>query len=520
MLVQRHQMGVRQVTHATPAGDARRPNIVFIFTDQHSRSSLGCYGSTICNTPVLNSLAASGVVFDHAYTTCPVCAPARASLQTGLYPNRHGILTNIFDHGCMLHELPDRPTLLSRRLAARGYSAGYTGKWHLGYGKRTYEDPYWHENYAAIDMHMPDVDYPDFYRQGSSPPTDLGYEGDDFPGHGGGGHAYPLYLRYLQQHGLAHTVVPAGRGYGEVVSPRESTIDHFLVERAKKLVDTFRTRPQPFFVALNFWGPHGPAYVPTEFFEPYRGKAIPPWPNFKDDLANKPRIHNVKRNRTADWAHFEDHLRYYYGYVSYLDAEIGRLLDHLKQCSLDGNTWIIFAADHGDSMGIHAGLSDKSFYLFEETCSIPLIIRPPTGCPPRRVAQFANTTDIYSTILDLAGVPDDLNRRDGRSLLPLVRNEQPADWPQTVVTEASGLSHCLFSQRMIRRGDVKYVFNCGDIDELYDLDADPHELRNLVVEQQAAGLLREMRRELCTWMRSHRDGLIQHHHMIVPLEEQ
>ena len=113
---------------------SNKQNIIFIFTDQQRRDFLGCYGSEIVKTPNIDMLAADGTVFDNAYTVYPVCTPARASLQTGLYPCNHGMQNNMYQPGCVVHELPDTPSLLSRRLGSLGYTAGHTGKWHIGYG--------------------------------------------------------------------------------------------------------------------------------------------------------------------------------------------------------------------------------------------------------------------------------------------------------------------------------------------------------------------------------------------------
>ena len=113
---------------------ASRPNIILILTDQHRLSAVGCYGRTPCQTPNIDRLAREGARFETAYTVCPVCSPARATIMTGLYPHRHGICSNIYNLGNSVHELPDSPDLLSRRLQSAGYRCGYTGKWHLGNG--------------------------------------------------------------------------------------------------------------------------------------------------------------------------------------------------------------------------------------------------------------------------------------------------------------------------------------------------------------------------------------------------
>ena len=105
---------------------ADRPNIIFILTDQHRLSGVSAYGETPCRTPNIDRLAAEGILFENAYTVYPVCSPARGTLQTGVYPHTHGITSNIHEVGCSVHELEDRPELLSRRLQAAGYGTGYT----------------------------------------------------------------------------------------------------------------------------------------------------------------------------------------------------------------------------------------------------------------------------------------------------------------------------------------------------------------------------------------------------------
>src|SRR5699024_9032240 len=113
----------------------KKPNILFIQTDQQRQDTLSCYGGDVCKTPNIDELANESVVFNNAYTSSPICTPARTSLQTSLYPMHHGMVTNNYSFGSMVQELPDSPDLLSRRLEKQGYSVGYTGKWHLGTGE-------------------------------------------------------------------------------------------------------------------------------------------------------------------------------------------------------------------------------------------------------------------------------------------------------------------------------------------------------------------------------------------------
>lgn len=482
----------------------KKPNIVFFFTDQHTKTSLPFYGSTITDTPYLSKIADEGVVFENTYTTCPICSPARASLQTGLYPFQHGMQTNIFQHGCMVHELRDCEELLSRRLVKAGYNAGYTGKWHLGYD---YEDPFYKENYKPIDRHYGDLEYPERYTQKTAVPSDFGYVGDDFPGHGGGGYDYPQFKNHLKEEGLELKMIPCHND-AEITSGEETAMDYYLADRAIKQIEEFRKSDKPFFFMLNFWGPHGPAYVPTKYFEKYRNMSFDPWPTFDEDQTDKPLIHNMKRNKRP-WEWCQEHLRYYYAYVDFIDSQIGRVVEYMKETGLYDDSAIVFSADHGDSMGIHAGLFDKGIYMYDQTTSIPLVVRPPGGLKKgRRSEKMTNTTDIYSTILDLAGVAEQKQRRHGRSVMPLVNGDSPSDWPQYTVTECSGIGHCLFTTRMIRDDRYKYVFNCGDLDELYDLQKDPNETNNLFVDESYADKIREMRKALEAWMLEKGDRLV------------
>jgi arylsulfatase A-like enzyme len=259
-------------------------NILLILTDQQRADTLSCYDPDgLCRTPHLDRFAEDAIVFDNGYTNCAVCSPARASLMTGLQPSHHGIQTNTRGYGCRVHDLPDTPELLSRRLASAGYRCGYTGKWHLGFdrtepGSDTAPFPAW------------------YFTEGNALPTTRGFIGDDFPGHGGGGYEYPLFQEYLRSNGLEFVVEheyqehthPNHTCWGEVTSPVESTNEFFLVDRTIHYLERLRSVDQPFYFQLNFWGPHAPFYAPTRHLDPYRDMAIPPWPNFADPLPASP----------------------------------------------------------------------------------------------------------------------------------------------------------------------------------------------------------------------------------------
>lgn len=485
----------------------KRPNILFILTDQQRKDTLSAYGDSLCNTPVLDQLTEESCLFENAYTTCPICTPARASLQTGLYPMHHGMLTNSYNYGNMIQELPDSPQLLSRSLARQGYQVGYTGKWHLGSGaENARQDQY-------IQKYMGNIQFPELTMGDDGMPTTRGYYGDDFPGHGFGGHHYPQFKDYLAEKGLQYTVENIQTGFygghqaGVVTSGVASTVEHFLVERAQTILSEFDKNEEPWYLQLNFWGPHEPYFVPEEFYRQYEGVSLAPWKNFTDKESNKPRIHDVKRGDFTTWEEIEPIVKHYFAGVSHIDYQIGRMLAYLKEHDLYEDTVIIFSSDHGESLGIHDGLCDKALFMYEETCSIPLMIKPAGVNKAQKRTEFTNSCDIYSTILDYAGMTPADFERDGTSLRPLVAGET-LPWRDAVVTECSGIGSVLFSQRMIRKGNYKYVFNVGDIDELYDLQNDPYEMENLVDHDGYQQILNEMRLALFDWMLENNDNLI------------
>ena len=471
----------------------RPTNILFLFTDQHRLSAVGCYGETPCQTPSIDRLAAEGVRFENAYTVCPVCSPARGTIMTGLYPHAHGICSNVHNLGSSVHELEDRPELLSRRLGAAGYGLGYSGKWHLGTERER------------------------SFCQSSKPslPKHVGFEGQNFPGHGGGGFQYPEYKAYLQEHGYTHRVSRLDesgmRDGGELAGPIESTVPYFLAENTIALMDRFREQGRPFFIWHNNWGPHGPYFATKEYVDMYRDAEIPEWPNYHWPSRAVPGAHWNKihpRHEHMTWSDWAESIRYYYAFTTMIDGQLGRILEHLEDTGLDRDTVVIFSADHGETCGSHGGLTDKGYHHFEETHHIPLIVRFPDGRQAgTTIDAFASLADIYPTILSLAGVDHDPTALHGSSLLPLV-NGATDRWRDCVVTEFSGVNSVSLTQRTLRCSHLKYGFNCCGPDELYDLSTDPWETLNRIDHPDYREAGRELRQRLLEWMEETSDPVL------------
>lgn len=493
-----------------------QPNLLLILTDQQRLSTLNWYESApwngICRTPNLDRLRSESILFENAYTSCPLCSPARASIMTGLYPIGHGVTDNVDTFNSSILELPDSEHLLSRRLEAAGYRCGYSGKWHLGTDRtRRY-----------------------IYESTPSLPSSVGFEGQQFPGHGGGGFYYPEYHEYQAQFGhepglqarIQRRLCP-----GQV--PRfgildhdevEATIPYFLTEHTIETIERFaRESPErPFFVWHNFWGPHEPYFIPRAYLDLYKDVEIPPWPNFDFDSDGEPGPHRACVNPyhgqlswSDDWA---DAIRHYYAFMTLIDEQIGRLLDHLEQSGRLDDTLVVFTADHGETLGSHGGLMDKGLFHFEEIQRVPFLVKLPRthaersgGATPSAGSlrrEFVSLVDIYPTLLDAAGAAPPSDPIHGRSLLDLVSpavGRSTAPWREEIVVESEGCVGTGITLRTLRFGSWKYCFSFGMEEQLYNLDDDPHETRNLAAGEAHDATLQELRARLYRWMEIHGD---------------
>ena len=470
----------------------QKPNIILILTDQHRLSAVGCYGNTPCKTPYFDKLAENGLRFETAYTVCPVCSPSRATIMTGLYPHSHGICSNVHNLGSSIHELTDREELLSRRLEKAGYLCGYTGKWHLG------------------------TDRKEIFHSKNTPslPKDVGFKGQNFPGHGNGGFYYPEYKKYLSENGFEHKVYNVKKDYikiqeyGVLEGPVESTVPYFLAENTIKLIDDFKKKNKAFFIWHNFWGPHGPFYATREFYDLYKDVEIPEWPNYhwpsrKINGPHQVKIHPyVDKLRWEDWA---EAIRHYYAFTSLIDQQVGRIIKHLEKTSLLESTIIIFTADHGQTLGSHGGLIDKGWHHFEEIQRIPLIIYLPekyykNGRKKGEVLkEWISLADLYPTILELADAEFNESEIHGKSFLPILKNE-PVKERDTIFIEFNGVNSLATSMVTVRKDNFKYGWNCSNRDELYDLESDPYEVKNLIDNPRYLSKVKEMRKIIEEWM--------------------
>lgn len=455
-----------------------KPNIVLLLSDQHRADALGSYGAPVNNTPVLDSLAAEGSRFTRAYTPCALCTPARASLLTGLYPHNHGQLANMHNFNGVFDTQVLNKKAYPEYASSAGYRVGYAGKWHLpnegNMGHWHIDD--WHHDYHA------------FLREHGYGDYEIGR--DD--------------VQRLEWGGNASFC-------GKTTLPTELHHDSWVSSNVIEMMNSFYKEDKPFMICGAFFGPHFPYAIPEEYLSLYSPSDVPQWGNFQETFQGKPIIQQKELLRWNSshltWPDWQRIISAYWGYCTFIDHQIGRVVDELKKLGLYDNTIIIYTSDHGDMLGSHR-LFNKGFNMYEETNRVPLIVRMPGATGSSEVCdEFVNLVDIMPTIVDMAGAKVTLDV-DGRSLVPLLNGAIPDEWPDDVYGEFNGYEPTLTSIRMVRTKKWKYIYNPTSIDELYDVESDPYELVNLANQLGFKHVLRRMKQRLVQRLKDTGDSII------------
>lgn len=485
------------------------PNVLLLLTDQE-RADLTDPDGLPAETPTIDDIARGGVRFDRAYTPTSICSSARASLLTGLFPHNHGLLNNVHGADAIRTDLaPDLPTL-GELLREAGYTNTYVGKWHVG---RTMEPgDFGFEYFGGSDSHHDEHLDTDFrtYRQELGVDRDTGIADAITKDRGEG---TPL----------------AGRDPG----PVEASRPYFIAERTIQCLEAAARRDGPFFHRTDFLGPHHPYVIPDPYASMYTPTDLDPWPSYAETFDGKPQVHeNYTAYRGVDefeWDRWAELLAKYMGFMTLIDEQIGRILSALDDLGLRDNTLVVHTSDHGDFVGSHRQFN-KGPLMYEDTYRIPLIASGPGIDGNGRTCEaFVSLADLMPTFLELgdAAIPDGL---DGRSFHTLLTNSgdhstpradpigstdrdgtpNPEENPRRAAfAEYHGDEFGLYSQRMVRTPRYKFVYNVPDVDELYDLQHDPHELQNLADHPGYRGVRDRLESWLLAWMDQSDDPL--HH---------
>lgn len=444
----------------------KQPNFVLIMTDTQATNVIGAYGRPELRTPNIDRLARTGVMFNRAYTTCPVCTPARAGLFTGIYPHTSGPWTNNLPLG-------NNIKTMGQRFQDAGYQTAYTGKWHL-------------------DGH-------DYFGTGICPP---GW--DDTYWYDG--------RRYLSE--LNEAEIRLWRGglnaYDDLRRHQiqaEFTWAHRVSDRAIRFLEE-RESNQPYVLVVSYDEPHHPFTCPPEYVEPFLAYDYALGPAGEDLLEGKP-VHQREWAATLKVNARNGLVRHplYFGCNSFVDSQIGRVIDAVHALSAE-DTYIIFTSDHGDMLGAHQ-LTGKGPVMYDEITRIPLLIEQPAGLGAgRRVETAASHIDLLPTMLELAGI-ERAPILEGESLVPLLKGgEQPG---RSVMLEflRYEIEHDSWGGfqpvRCLVNGRYKLVINLLYTDELYDLEKDPGEVANLIDHPEYRQVRSELHDQLLDRMYALRD---------------
>ena len=462
---------------------SRSPNILLVMSDQHRADMMGCAGDESVITPTLDRLAAEGVRFARVSCQGPLCMPSRASFMTERYVRDHGVYTNWAEIA------PDSPTYV-RALREAGYHTALIGKAHL------YRD----ENLPA--RHIDDL----ADRLQALGFAEVRESGDKF--------VPPIpnrYTDFLAGRGLLdtykrHIAERAYQGENEsgqnatksvpmwdstpVALPLDAYIDTWHGEQAVGWIEAY-DRPEPFFLFLGFPGPHDPWDAPAEAVERYTGVDI-------SMPASTARPSTEGTGRYADllnsfqWLSDSDTMsldairamrRAYAADITVIDDAVGRVLDALARTGRLEDTWIIYTSDHGEMGGNHSMLS--KCVLYNQTVRVPLIVRPPGGCPGRVVEDRVEHFDAAATVRAIAGagaIPDG----EGRSLLGCVDGDDPEPRPVSV-SENWGFA-VFETDRHKLVVDEDALVACA----LFDLVEDPAEDHDLIADPLSAPVVEEI----------------------------
>ncbi|WP_421849704.1 sulfatase-like hydrolase/transferase [Oricola sp.] len=429
-------------------------NLVIILSDEHNARFLGCRGHAVVKTPNLDRLAARGTRFDAAYCNSPICVPSRASMATGRYAHDTGFWDNAAPYDGSIPSW-------GHRLREQGFGAVSVGKLHF----RSTED-------------------------------DNGFDPEIAPLHVAGGIGDLLGLiREDMEPRAGSPKFAQNVGSGET---SYTAYDRTITDEAKRwLTEQAPAQSAPWVLFVSFVAPHFPLVAPDEFYNLYQDVEIDPQ-NFTEGLErpNHPyyqaMLHNIDFDDHFDATSREKAIRGYLGLCSFLDHNVGQVVDAIDAAGLSGDTRVLYASDHGEALG-KRGFWGKST-MFEESAAVPMILAGPDVAMGQVVDSPVSLVDLFPTVLDCVDARQHADDADlpGMSLFETAAGKS-AD--RTVFSEYHAAGSCT-GNYMLRKGRFKLVYFAAFAPELFDLIADPLETRNLAEVPEHRAKLQELLSEL------------------------
>lgn len=457
MLPFHNTRGISDVSAGTVAGDYT--NIIFILSDDQGQWANGCYGNAEIRTPHIDRLAAGGAKFNHAYVSTPVCSPSRATFLTGEIPSQHGIhdyLTPSYTLGDRAQVFLKDELTVSDILKSHGYTCGVFGKWHLGreeLPQKGFDE--WHIQLKATNMD----------------PT-ISINGD----------------------------IRSFKGFNMEIH----------TDAAIRFIE--QNKNNPFFLYLPYHAPHTPyTKVPERYTNLYKKSA------FSMNRLPGGKFHPWIRHDIVQRGYFDndDSIRAYYALITAMDEQIGRIVQKVEQSGLQEKTLIIFTSDHGLHFGQRGlwgkGNATHPRNMFEESVLIPLVAYQPGIIEPGQVFnQLVSSYDFFPTFLESAGIPVPAHGNlPGNSFHPLLTGR--------TYHEHDAVYGEYGDTRMIRTKNWKYIYRSGKYPnalylyhELYDLQNDPGETRNLIDDPAYDVRRRVLHNALQEWFNRYNEGKVFH----------
>lgn len=416
----------------------KNKKVILIMTDTQRTDMLGCYGNQAMHTPNLDQLAAQGMRFEKAYTTQPVCQPARAGIFTGMYPNASGSWTNSVGIGDNVHTIGER-------LKDKGIHTAYIGKWHLdgsdyfGLGRcpKGWDETYWYDMRNYLEELTEDE------------------------------RVWSRTSRMMEEKGVEAAF----------------TYAHRCSNRAIDFLE--KHHEEDFFLVVSYDEPHGPSLAPEPYASMYKDYIWKGNDNLKDSMENKPEHQKIWASKFKKASYNQKKTSYLLGCNAYVDQEIGRVLEAVEQYAEDAT--IIYTSDHGVFLGAH-GLEEKGPAMYDEITKVPFIIKShgqvSAGVNPHPVSHV----DIAPTIFDIMAIetPEVFS---GKSLVDELGKESKRVNDHVFMEFGRyEVDHDGFGGlqvvRAVTDGRYKLVLNLLTSDELYDLETDKEELHNLIEDER------------------------------------
>ena len=470
------------------------PNILFIMSDDHAAHAISAYGSKINHTPHMDRIAAGGLRLNNCHCTNSICTPSRATILTGQY----GHITGVREWETLDNR---RPIQLQKLLKAGGYQTALFGKWHLGHGMASCS---W-----SGDSSGPDA----------VPCSPAGF--DDWA-------TLPSQGEYHDPHFNTPDGDIQVKGYCSDV----------ITDMSLDWLGAKHDQSKPFFLCVHHKAPHRPWLPGKKYKHLYEDHDIPTPETFDDDYATRPAAGQAKMRIMGDlnkgdvkadppeglgepqlknW-YYQRYIKDYLRCVASVDASVGRLLEYLDEAGLADNTIVIYTSDQGFFLGDH-GWYDKRF-IYDHSLRMPFVMRYPAEIPAGSVRdEIFTNTDFAPTLLDYAGleIPRQMQGVSGRAML---KGKPPTDWQKSMYYRYwDHGGHNVCSHYGVRTETHKLIYYCphrenGDEPgepaiepywELFDLQADPNELRNVCDDPAYADIRQELHAELDRLQRKYAD---------------